>query len=220
MLKKILYWTAKKTLWILGWALCSTLRISRNNVAPFEQVGRQHGVSVLAFWHGSMLIGWFVHRPAEQQTVAAVVSRSEDGELLSSTLERWGYQMIRGSSRVGGKETMQSMVDAVERGNSLCLTPDGPTGPRHEMKMGAVRAAQRAGVPLFLVGIAADRKKTLKSWDRFEIPLPFASVSLWYSDPIAVSRELRDEALDAFLRRVEGRMRELQENAERSLLTV
>ena len=213
MAKRLLNWLAKNILWIAAWLLCASLRTKKSNAAFFEDVQHSRKPSVIAFWHGSMLLGWFLHRPQNKSRVAALVSQSEDGEILSSTLERWGYTMIRGSSHVGGKEAMQLMVDAVSEGNSLCITPDGPTGPRHEMKMGAVRAAQRAGVPLFLVGIAVKEKKQLNSWDGFEIPMPFTTVNVWYSDPITVPQELRDESLVNFLRSTQLQLQELHSKA-------
>lgn len=217
MAKRVLNWFAKNILWIAAWLLCSSLRIKKSNASFFEDVQQSQKPSVIAFWHGSMLLGWFLHRPRKNGRVAALVSQSEDGEILSATLKRWGYAMIRGSSHVGGKEAMQLMVDAVSEGNSLCITPDGPTGPRHEMKMGAVRAAQRANVPLFLVGIAVKEKTNLDSWDQFEIPRPFAKVNVRYSGPITVPQELRDEALVNFLRSTQMQLQELNAEAGRSL---
>ena len=218
-MKRIAQWVGKRILWIAAWLLCATLRIKKSNSSFFEEHCRSLKPSVIAFWHGSMLVGWFLHRPNNGQQVAALVSQSKDGEILSSTLEHWRYTLIRGSSHVGGKEAMQLMVETVKAGNALCVTPDGPTGPRHEMKMGAVRAAQRAQVPLFLVGIAVSRKKMLKSWDQFEVPFPFAKVKACYSDPIIVPPEYQDEKLDDFLRTTEKRFHELHQSAERSFAT-
>jgi lysophospholipid acyltransferase (LPLAT)-like uncharacterized protein len=217
MAKKIVNAVAKKVLWLAALALCRTYRIKKYNSSLFEKFQKDKARSVIAFWHGSMLVGWFLHRPQHGVPAAALVSQSEDGEILSATLARWGYAMIRGSSHVGGKEAMQLMVDAILGGNSLCMTPDGPTGPRHQMKMGAVRAAQRACVPLFLVGIAADRKKILKSWDGFEIPGPFSNVGVWYSDPIMVPENLQDKPLDIFLTETQAQLVELNMKAEQVL---
>ena len=97
----------------LAWLLCITLRIKKYNSSFFEDYRKDNKPSVIAFWHGSMLIGWFLHRPQNGGPVAALVSQSEDGEILSATLARWGYAMIRGSSHIGGKEAMQLMVDAI-----------------------------------------------------------------------------------------------------------
>ena len=217
MVKNILNAVAKRVLWLVVWLLCITLRIKKQNSSLFENYRNDNKQSVIAFWHGSMLVGWFLHRPRNGGPVAALVSQSEDGEILSATLARWGYVMVRGSSHIGGKEAMQLMVDAVTQGNSVCITPDGPTGPRHQMKMGAVRTAQRAHVPLFLVGIAGGRKKILKSWDRFEIPLPFSKVSVWYSDPLMVPGDLQNESLDFFLTETQAQLVELNMKAEQTL---
>ncbi len=217
MVKNILNAVAKKVLWLAAWLLGITFRVKKYNSLLFENYRKNNKQSVIAFWHGSMLTGWFLHRPRNGGPVAALVSQSEDGEILSATLARWGYTMIRGSSHIGGKEAMHLMVDAITQGNSLCITPDGPTGPRHQMKMGAVRAAQRARVPLFLVGISADRKKIVKSWDRFEIPLPFSKVSVWYSDPLMIPGDLQDESLDLFLTETQTRLVELNTKAEQAL---
>lgn len=121
--------------------------------------------------------------------------------------------MVRGSSHIGGKEAMQLMVNEVEQGNSLAITPDGPRGPRHEMKMGAVRVAQRTGVPLILVGIAASKKRELRSWDKFEVPQPFSSVVVKYSEPIVVPKELNGESLDEFKGTMQTMMMKLTEEA-------
>jgi lysophospholipid acyltransferase (LPLAT)-like uncharacterized protein len=218
MMKRILDWLGKKYLWIAASWLCGSLRIRKHNAKLFEECRREKKPYVVAFWHGSMVVGWFLHRPEQGERVAALVSRSEDGDILSATLEQWGYTLIRGSSHAGGKEAMQRMAEALSDGNSLCVTPDGPTGPRHRMKMGAVRAAQRSNAPLFLAGIAFSRKKTLHSWDQFEIPLPFSTVSVWYSDPIIVPPDLTDAPLDEFLSRSQSQLEGLCAKAEQEML--
>jgi lysophospholipid acyltransferase (LPLAT)-like uncharacterized protein len=195
--RTVLY-IAEKSLWVIAFALCASLRIQYRN-----EKGVQHAIAgkknfIVAFWHGGMLTGWFIHRPRGARRIAALVSRSKDGALLDATLKKWGYEMIRGSSHIGGKEAMQLMEEEIRTGASLCITPDGPTGPRHQMKMGAVRLAQKTGVPLFLAGIGIARKKTLGSWDRFEIPMPWSRAAVVYSDPITVPDQYTGEGLDHF----------------------
>ena len=217
MIKNIINGLAKRVLWLAALVLCRTFRIRKSNSASFEEYRKGQRKFVVAFWHGSMLVGWFLHRSEGGARVAALVSQSEDGAILSAVLVRWGYELIRGSSHIGGKEAMQLMTAALNDGRSLCITPDGPTGPRHQMKMGAVRAAQRAHVPLFLVGIAAGRKKELKSWDRFEIPMPFSRIEVQYSDPILVPEHLQNESLDSFLAETQHQLVELNTKAEQAV---
>jgi lysophospholipid acyltransferase (LPLAT)-like uncharacterized protein len=213
MKKQFILIALRVVLWKVALVWCKTLKITRVNADQFDEL-RQNGKNVVvAFWHGSMFVGWFLHRPKENWNVSALVSQSNDGEFLSTILERWNYTMIRGSSHTGGKEAMQLMVDEVAKGNSLAITPDGPRGPRHEMKMGAVRVAQLSGVPLILVGIAASKKKQLRSWDKFEIPRPFSSVVAKYSGPIIVPKELTNESLDEFKLKMQNVMMKLTDDA-------
>ncbi len=204
----------RRVLWFVALIWCRTLRISfvrRDAVDDVREKGKNF---VVAFWHGSMFVGWFLHRPANGERVSALVSQSDDGEYLSIILERWKYSMIRGSSHIGGKEAMMLMTESVRSGSTLAITPDGPRGPRHEMKMGAVRTAQLANVPLILCGIGMRKKRSLRSWDRFEVPLPFSRIAAVYDGPFVVPEHLEGEPLDHFKRTMEQRLNELQKHAE------
>lgn len=219
MIKKhVILLGIKIFLWRIALWWCTSLRIQKVNAEKFDELKRKEKNYVVAFWHGSMVVGWFLHRPRKANNVSALVSQSSDGEFLSAMLERWNYKLIRGSSTVGGKEAMQLMIDEVKKGNSLAITPDGPRGPRHEMKMGAVRTAQQANVPLVLVGIAMERKKMLRSWDKFEVPVPFSKAVAVYSEPIHVPVELHGEPLDKYKHDIERRLQTLTFEAEQLLV--
>ncbi len=180
-------------------ALCRSYRIWVVNPGAIGGLGARN--FVLAFWHGSMVIGWYLHRTFGMR---ALVSRSSDGEILAAILERWGYGLIRGSSHRGGKEAMQTMIDEVRLGTRLVVTPDGPTGPPRVMKIGAVRAAQQASAPLIVASIHCERKYRLRSWDSFEIPYPFSKVSVRYLGPTMIDRSLDGEPLTEKVREIES----------------
>ncbi len=218
MRKKMILIALRLVLWRIALLCVRTLKITVRGGEQFEELKRSGKNYVVAFWHGAMLVGWFIHRPQKSGTVSALVSQSNDGEFLSTILERWNYSMIRGSSHIGGKEAMQLMVDEVTKGRSLAITPDGPRGPRHEMKMGAVRVAQKCGVPLVLAGIAVKKKRHLRSWDKFIVPMLFSPVAVCYGDPVTVQKELDGESLDAFKLEMQARMNALTKDAERMLL--
>ncbi len=217
MKKGLLLFALRTVLWWIVLLWCKSLRLTIVNEAKFDRLRSERKNFVVAFWHGSMFVGWFLHRPSAQGKISALVSQSNDGEYLSTILERWNYSMIRGSSHIGGKEAMQLMVDAVQSGSPLAITPDGPRGPRCEMKMGALRTAQRANVPLVLVGIAMEKKRNLRSWDKFEVPMPFSRVAVHYSDPMMVPAELTGDPLDLFKKVMEAELNRLTRDAERTL---
>lgn len=151
------------------------------------------GPSIVAFWHGEMLPVWFTFRALRP---VALVSASKDGTLLSRLLQDWGYSVVLGSSSKGGKEALEQLT--LEASTKVVLiTPDGPRGPVHQAKPGAVVAAHRAQVPLVLVRLTAARKRVLaRSWDRFEVPLPFSTIDLYVDAPWMISENATREELD------------------------
>ncbi|GAB2181110.1 DUF374 domain-containing protein [Denitratisoma sp. agr-D3] len=155
--------------------------------------------AVLAFWHGDMLPVW-KHFAAGGDY--ALVSRSRDGGLLTDLLQRWGFRVIRGSSSKGGKEAWAELLAAAQRGRVL-LTPDGPRGPAHKLKAGAVVAAYRAQVPLWLCRVRCGAAIRGTHWDRFLIPLPFAAIDLEFL-PFPVPAQASREEIDALIAAAEA----------------
>lgn len=210
---------------VIARLVCLTLRTRRVNAEHVDALMNDGRPCVVAFWHGSMIPGWFMHRPRPRSRVSALVSLSKDGAILASVLEAWGFKLIRGSSHIGGREALAMMTDDLRNGYTLCVTPDGPRGPRHVMKPGAAVAARRTGVPLVIAGIALRRKKILgKSWDRFEIPMPFSELCIWYGEPIvfepaAVGRttESDKQAFIAVVQTIETRLADVHQQAHRAL---
>jgi hypothetical protein len=180
-----------------------TITFSVENEAPLLALIEKRKPFVFVFWHGSMTFPWWRMR---HHNAAALVSQSKDGQLLADLLEHWGYTVLRGSSNRGSKEAMASMRSAVSDGHVLCVTPDGPRGPYHEMKMGAIRVAQTMNVPLVMMSVGYRRFRRLRSWDRFEIPLPFTRARVLISDPITIDPDLLGEPLDDKRRELEKMM--------------
>lgn len=168
----------------------------------------QSGNFVLMFWHGKMLAGWWLGR---NKNFCAVVSQSKDGEILSRLLKRWNYRLIRGSSSKDSKEVMREMVDALKNNFSLAITPDGPRGPREEMKIGGLIAAVRAQKPVVLCGIVYEKKKIFNSWDKFELPKFFSKVKIRLSEPMLFPMGLANEEYENIRKELEKNLIELSE---------
>ncbi len=150
------------------------------------------GPAVLAFWHGEQMA---MIRAHAHRGFVGLASRSLDGELLAQVIARFGYDVVRGSSSRGGAAAIRACERALERGASPALAIDGPRGPRHVPHPGVIAIAMRSGRPI-LFGVArASRAWTLRSWDRFEIPLPGAEIRIRYgtlAPPIDRERGLAD----------------------------
>lgn len=190
--------------------LCKTLRIEEVNAAPVRQLESEGRNYVLAFWHGTMLIPWYVNRGKQ---FAGLTSKSKDGDLLARILKQWKYKVVRGSSSTGGDVALGIMVDYARNKTSVAVTPDGPRGPAYQLKPGAVITAKKSGVPLVLCGVGIKKKRHLKSWDRFQVPGFFSPVRVIYSDPIYVDRALSYEETSVVINKCGQQLNELQKKA-------
>lgn len=172
----------------LGWLILQFIgRTSRVAVhwslaaQPLRDDGRP---LIFAFWHRHQLLMAWEHR---RRGVTVLVSRSRDGELIAGVLERLGYRTARGSSSRGGPAAFMELLDAVAAGGRVAFTPDGPRGPAGSVQPGVLALAAKTGVPIVPVAWAGTRVKTLSSWDRFMIPLPFGRFEVVFGNPLPVS---------------------------------
>lgn len=190
--------------------LCKTLRVEFINKETIVNLEKQNQNYVLAFWHGTMILPWYIHR---NKNFSALTSLSKDGDLLAKQLKHWNYNVIRGSSHKGGDVALGIMVDCAKNKYSIAITPDGPTGPPLKFKAGAVITAKKSNIPLVLAGVGFSRKKLLKSWDSFQVPMPFSKAKIIYSEPVIIDANLDYDDTDRIIKDCESIMNELQEKA-------
>ncbi len=145
--------------------------------------------------------------------MSALVSGSKDGELLFRVLNKWSYNVQRGSSTKGGKDALESLVQLAAENYSIAITPDGPGGPVRKMKPGAVVVAKKAQIPLVLVGIGIEKKRKLKSWDSFEVPRFFSRVNIIFSDPVNIDHDLTYDETSEMILENEKLLNRLQSEA-------
>ncbi len=170
-----------------------TLRFTRINHQAMTSREKQGESLVFAIWHDELFPLTYLHR---DEGVVAVVSSSNDGEILARVMQRLGYGMARGSSsRQGLRALLKAMkqIGSRERpsGRHVVLTVDGPRGPRHQAKPGAIYLASKAGIPIMPVRVRISRAKIFtKAWDRFQLPLPGARCDVIYGEPYRVPEKL------------------------------
>lgn len=138
---------------------------------------------VFVLWHESILPLLWLHR---DQGIAIVVSQGREGRYIGDYASGLGYRLLSGSSSRGGPRALLGAVRTLEEGCTVAITPDGPKGPRRELKPGAIQAAQRAGAQLVPLHAIARSAWRAGSWDRLTIPKPRAEVLVGYGEPFAV----------------------------------
>jgi lysophospholipid acyltransferase (LPLAT)-like uncharacterized protein len=172
---------------IVGRALASLLarswRIQVIHEEHWRRLRDANETFLFVLWHESLLPLLWRHR---NQGIAIVVSEARDGEHLAAYAESIGYRLVRGSSTRGAARALLGAVRELEAGHPVAFTPDGPRGPRRELKQGVVAAAQRAAVRILPIHADADRAWRFASWDRFMLPKPFARVRVAYGEPFGV----------------------------------
>ena len=192
--------------------LCKSLKITYTNKKVIEDLKRKKENYVLAFWHGSMLLLWYIHKNPD---LVALISKSKDGDLLSNLLKHWSYTVVRGSSTKGGEVALGIMIDYARNNKSVVITPDGPKGPRHKLKAGAVITAKKSGIPLVFVGVGFKKKRYLNSWDKFEVPQLLSEAKVVYSDPIYIDKDLSYEETSEMIKKSEDILNNIHNEANR-----
>ena len=191
--------------------LCKSIKTIKINDDQIKRLQQQNKNFILAFWHGSMLLPWFLHG---NPTVVALISKSKDGDLLAKILKHWNYKVIRGSSSTGGDVALKFMVDHAKNNYSIAITPDGPRGPFHKLKAGAIVSAKKSKVPLVLIGVGYKKKKMLNSWDHFQVPYLFSEAKVIYSEPVYIDENLTYDETSAIIQKCEMKLNDLQMRAE------
>ncbi|ANT64306.1 MULTISPECIES: DUF374 domain-containing protein [Prosthecochloris] len=166
--------------------------------------GRSGGL-IVAFWHGKMVAGWMLVRHLfPEKKNFAVVSMSEDGQILAAALEKLEFGLIRGSSSRGGSTVRRMMEEHLTNGSVVAVTPDGPRGPLHSFKYGTLSLASEAGIPILFIEITYNKARMLRSWDRFEIPMPFSRAEITLHE-IQLPRFGSREELEIYERHLKAR---------------
>lgn len=137
-----------------------------------------------ALWHNRLLLLPFVikrYLPARRG--AALISPSGDGALLAGLVERFDFEVVRGSSSRKGASAIRQLAEVIANGKDVVITPDGPRGPAYELGQGIVFLAQQSGAAVVPVNLEYSSCWRLKSWDRFILPKPFSKVRVIFGAP-------------------------------------
>lgn len=173
------------------------------------------GHAVFACWHQRIL---YFTRFMRRKPSTVLVSLSREGELIDRILRRLGFQTVRGSSSRGAEAGLLGMIDAVKAGRTASYMADGPKGPPRIAKIGPVATARGAGTGGVWIGTtAAWPVVTLGSWDRTQIPLPFARVVVDWAGPIPVPPDADREGLEAARLAVEQALNDATDRCDRAV---
>lgn len=197
-------------------AVAASLRLAMKTwrrawVEPVDSLQSQmDGPAIFCVWHNRLPLALATYRDPfisrwPHDGLCAMVSASRDGSFLAAICESFGIQPIRGSSSRRGPQALLEAVSWIEKKHSVVITPDGPRGPMYHVHEGIILLAQLTGRPIIPSSNYTPWKIRLRSWDRFQIPLPFAPCRFRLASPLWAPRDIDDAERE----RLRLRVREL-----------
>jgi len=196
-----------------SWLVFRLTRWDYVDCDAFRRLGKAHQPMIACFWHGRMILMpnfWPFSMP-----LYVLHSPHRDGQLMLRTLARFGMRPIIGSSKRGGAQALRDMARVLRDRSSVCITPDGPRGPRMRVSAGVVLLAKLTGAPLVPTAYSVRNGRRLRSWDRLLVPYPFGRGVFISGEPVIVPRDADAGALEAARRTMEDRLNALTAEADR-----
>jgi lysophospholipid acyltransferase (LPLAT)-like uncharacterized protein len=199
---------------ILGYRLVAglgaTLTWRTEGFEQFDRIAAAGHRPIMAFWHGRILPATYYFR---RRGIVVITSENFDGEWIAGIIERFGFATARGSSSRGGVKALLQLKRELADGHPAGFTVDGPRGPARVSQPGAVWLAKASGHPVLPFHLEADRHWTLKSWDRTQIPKPFATVGISIGEPFYVPADADEATIESYRARLDDSLKALEPRA-------
>ncbi len=146
---------------------------------------------IICFWHGRLAMlpcAWQWKGPFQM-----LLSEHRDGRLIANVLKHFKISIAYGSTTRGGAKAALELVKSMLSGIAIGITPDGPKGPAYKVSPGIITLSKLAKADIIPVSYATSKRKTLRTWDKFLLPLPFGKGLYIAGDPISYPKENTDK---------------------------
>lgn len=187
---------------VAGWSmklLATTLKLEIHDRCGLSNKPATLEPAIYVLWHNRFFVvppAWNRLCYGVRKTVA-LTSASKDGAMVAAAMKVCGLESIRGSSSRRAVAALVGLKRALQEGFDVCLTPDGPRGPRYKIQPGFIKLAEATSAPIIPIHLKFSNAWRLKTWDRFVIPKPFSRVEVIFAEPIRIPRGLDDAAFEA-----------------------
>ena len=187
---RLIGWAGYLAIAAIGW----TIRWQSVGDESYKSILKSGRRAIFVFWHGRIFPATYFWR---NRDIVVMTSQNLDGEGIAQCIQRLGYGVARGSSSRGGFRALAQLARDIRSGKDAAFTIDGPRGPRHVAKQGPILLAFKTGAAVFCFHVSMKRRIQLKSWDGFQIPVPFTKAILLQAEPIWVPQDSSEEQLRA-----------------------
>ena len=189
--------------------LGATYRWQVDGFEHYEAIAASGRPPIFAVWHGRILPATLFWK---NRGIVVITSRNFDGEWIARIIARFGYGTARGSTSRGGARALVQLRRDLAGGKPVGFTIDGPRGPFRVAQPGAVFLAGATGHPILPFHIECSAAWTLKSWDRTQVPKPFARVTLAIGEALHVS-DTNESTIEACRLQLERQLAALEQRA-------
>lgn len=195
---------ARVATWLLR-LLFLTVRVEHHSVAPEGTPYRKPKLAqryCFCLWHDAIIVcvyslkTWFL---------GGLISRHQDGTYLAHAAKLAGITPVRGSASRGGAQATRQLIDQPHL--HVCITPDGPRGPRREMKDGIVYLASRTNRPVVPNTVIGTNCWHIPGgWSDMLLPKPFSRILLIAGTPIPIPEDSTREQISEYADRIQMEM--------------
>ncbi len=165
---------------------------------PYDGLNHSNPPVVTVTWHNRLLFFAAMFPKFQRHRTIAVISSSRDGQYIADLIKQFGVKAVRGSSSKKGVQALLGAVNAIKGDCNVSFTPDGPRGPKYTMAKGPIYLASQMGVNILPVAVNYSDYWELGSWDRFQIPKPWAKITLHLGEPIKIPAGMTEEQIDEY----------------------
>jgi len=188
-----------------------TVRWRSEGDAHLDEIYKSGQRAIFTFWHGRIFPATYYWR---NRGIVVMTSMNLDGEAIAQCIQRLGYGVARGSSSRGGLRALAQLARDIKHGRDAAFTIDGPRGPRYVAKQGPILLGFKTGAAVLCFHISLKHKIQLKSWDEFQIPLPFTQAVVLIAPPIWVPSDATEVHLRDLHERMQKTLDDLRARAE------
>lgn len=170
--------------------LLFTCRIEIKGAEKYLEIARERGC-ILMLWHNRIILATEIFlRCAPNFIYAAFASKSRHGEIISVVTNSYKRGKVIRVAHNGKTQALKAMINHLRGGKEmLVIAPDGPRGPRYQVKPGVVLAAKATATPVVPLTWHADKVWEFKTWDRLKLPKPFSRITVDFGDPLIIERD-------------------------------
>ena len=162
---------------------------------------------IVTIWHNRLLFLPAVFPKKARIRTKAVISASRDGQYVTDIVRQFGLEAVRGSSSRKGANAQRGALKAIKENWHVVFTPDGPRGPKYYMHHGPVHLASTTGRRIAPVSVNASRYWEFKSWDNFQIPKPFSTLTVRIGEALVVPANISNkEELEVWRKKAENNL--------------